>query len=76
MSLKIHFLHDHLDEFPPNCGNYSDEQGEKFHQEIKTLETRYKSKNMCHLLGKYCWYICRTDEPEVKKKVAKLAFTS
>lgn len=26
MSLKIHFLADHLEDFPPNCGDYSDEQ--------------------------------------------------
>ena len=27
MSIKIHFLHSHLDRFPGNCGAYSDEQG-------------------------------------------------
>lgn len=30
MSLKIHYLADHLDKFPPNCADYSDEQGERF----------------------------------------------
>ena len=40
MSLKIHFLNDHLDDFPSNCGVYNDEEGERFHQEIKTLESR------------------------------------
>ena len=28
MSLKIHFLHSHLDFFPFNCGAVSDEHGE------------------------------------------------
>ena len=34
MSLKIHLLHSHLDFFPDNCGMFSDEHGERFHQEI------------------------------------------
>jgi hypothetical protein len=32
MSFKMHFLHSHLDFFPPNCGAVSDEHGERFHQ--------------------------------------------
>ena len=32
MSLKIHFLHSHLDFFPENLGDVSDEHGERFHQ--------------------------------------------
>jgi hypothetical protein len=31
MSLKMHFLHSHLDFFPENLGNTSDEQDERFH---------------------------------------------
>ena len=27
MSIKVHYLHSHLDNFPNNCGDYSDEQG-------------------------------------------------
>ena len=34
MSLKIHFLHSHLNFFPPNLGAVSDEHGERFHQDI------------------------------------------
>ena len=33
MSIKIHFLQSHLDYFPENCRNYSEEQSERFHQE-------------------------------------------
>ncbi len=32
MSLKIHFLHSHLDFFPKNLGAVSNERGERFHQ--------------------------------------------
>ena len=41
MSVKIHFLHTHLDYFPENLGAMSEEQGERFHQDIKTMEKRY-----------------------------------
>ena len=32
MSVKVHFLHSHIDYFPENLGHYSEEQGERFHQ--------------------------------------------
>ncbi|UYV68846.1 hypothetical protein LAZ67_6001252 [Cordylochernes scorpioides] len=41
MSLKIHFLHSHLDFFPDNLGAVSDEHGERFHQDI-SMEKRYQ----------------------------------
>jgi len=44
MSLKKHMLHSHLDFFPDNCGMVSDEHGERFHQEISKMKTRYKGK--------------------------------
>ena len=33
MSLKTHFLSSHLDFFPANGGDYSEEQGERFDQD-------------------------------------------
>ncbi|UYV83317.1 hypothetical protein LAZ67_23000493 [Cordylochernes scorpioides] len=42
MSLKIHFLHSHLDLFPDNLGAVSDEHGERFHQDISSMEKRYQ----------------------------------
>ncbi|UYV73134.1 hypothetical protein LAZ67_10001919 [Cordylochernes scorpioides] len=43
MSLKIHFLHSHLDFFPDNLGAVSDEHGERFHQAISSMEKRYQA---------------------------------
>ncbi|GBN45666.1 hypothetical protein AVEN_147910-1 [Araneus ventricosus] len=40
MSLKIHFLDAHLNFFPDNCGQVSDENGERFHQDIANMEKR------------------------------------
>ncbi|UYV66326.1 hypothetical protein LAZ67_4001332 [Cordylochernes scorpioides] len=42
MFLKIHFLHSHLDFFPDNLGAVSDEHGERFHQDISSMEKRYQ----------------------------------
>ena len=55
MSLKIHFLHSNLDFFPQNCGAASDEHGERFHQDISSMEKRYQGKWNCATLADYCW---------------------
>ena len=43
MILKIHFLESHLDFFPENLGEVSDEHGERFHQDILAMEKQYQS---------------------------------
>ena len=42
MSVKMHFLRSHLDYFPHNWGDFSEEQGERFHQDISDMEKRYQ----------------------------------
>ena len=37
MSVKIHFLESHLDFFPENLCEVSDEHGERFHQDIMAM---------------------------------------
>ena len=46
MSLKIHFLDSHLDLFPDNLGAISDEDGERFHQDISALEKRSRDRGV------------------------------
>ena len=41
MSLKLHYLHSHLDFFRPNLADVSEEHGERFHQDIQVMEKRY-----------------------------------
>ena len=41
MSLKIHFLHTHVDFFPANLGTTSDEQDERFHLDIQSINHIY-----------------------------------
>ena len=47
MSIKVHFLHKHLDRFPANCGDVSDEQGEHWsikHENPKANHSRQSRK--------------------------------
>lgn len=69
MSLKIHFLHSHLDFFPENLGDVSDEHGERFHQELKAMERRYQGIYDTAMMGDYIWTLIReTDCSEYKKQ--------
>ena len=67
MSIKIHFLFSHLEQFPDNLGDYSDEQGERFHQDLKMMEERYKGRWDINMMADFCWSIKR-DEPFKKHK--------
>ena len=57
MSIIVHFLFSHLDKFPDNLGDHSDEQGERFHQDLKVMEDRYKGRWDISMLADYCWSI-------------------
>ena len=38
MSVKLHFLYSNLDFFQENLGDFSEEHGERFHQDIESME--------------------------------------
>ena len=44
MNRKLHFLHSHLDYLPQNVGDYSEEEGERFYQDISEMESRYQGR--------------------------------
>ncbi|GBP46405.1 hypothetical protein EVAR_36387_1 [Eumeta japonica] len=75
MSIKLHYLRNHLDKFPDNLGNYSEEQGERFHQDLKVMEERYQGRWDCHMMADYCWSLKR-DCPlkNYKRKAHKRRF--
>ena len=52
MSFKPHYIFTHLDYFPENLG---DEQGERFHQDIRTKEERYQGRWDSHMMADFCW---------------------
>ena len=68
MSLKMHFLHSHLNFFPVNLGAVSDEQGERFHQDIQAMEARYQGFWNEGMMGDYCWMLYRDDPSHVYKR--------
>lgn len=72
MSLKIHFLHSHLDFFPENLGGMSDEHGERFHQDLKSFEQNYQGFWDQNMLGDYCWSVVRDTDENIYKKRAKI----
>jgi hypothetical protein len=53
MSVKIHYR------FPENLGDLSEEQGERFHQDIKRMEARYQGRWDAHMMADYCWNLMR-----------------
>lgn len=75
MSLKLHFLNSHLSYFPENLGAVSEEQGERFHQDIKEMERRYQGRWDVNMMGDYCWMLHR-ELPDIphKRKSSKRSF--
>lgn len=75
MSLKIHFLDAHLDFFPENLGAVSDEHGERFHQDVATMEKRYQGKWSPTFLADYCWTLLRdAKESKYRRKTSATTF--
>jgi hypothetical protein len=61
MSLQLHFLASHLDYFPPNLGAISEEQGERFHQDLKDVERCYQGRWDVNIMANYCRSIASDD---------------
>ena len=77
MSLKVHFLYAHLDYFPQNLGDMSEEHGERFHQVIKSMETRYQGRWDVSMMVDCCWCLKRGFvSNEVARKAKRRKFKS
>ena len=59
MSINVHFLKSHLNEFLANIGDVNYEHGERFHQDIKVMEERYQGRWNTYMMADYCWSIRR-----------------
>ncbi|KAJ8722816.1 hypothetical protein PYW07_003996 [Mythimna separata] len=68
VNMSMHFLHSHLDRFPQNLGDYSEEQGERFHQDIRIMEERYQGRWDSHMMADYCWTLKRDCPDKVNKR--------
>ena len=71
MSLKIQFLHSHFDFFPENLSSVSNEQGERFYQDILRMEQLYKGKWDVSMMSDYCLFPIREYLTTHKKKSLK-----
>ena len=77
ISIKLHFLKSHLDYFPENLAHVSEEQGERFHQDIRVMEERYQGRWDCHMMADYCWNPKRESSTAIhKRKLLKRKFSS
>jgi hypothetical protein len=75
MSLKVNFLNSHLGYFPENLVAVIEKQGERFHQDIKEMETRYQGRWNVNVMGDYCWLLRRDDtQATYKGKSTKRSF--
>ena len=75
MSVKLHFLHSHLDLFTDNLGDVNKEEAERFHQNIKDIKMRYQGRWDVSMLADYCWLLTRDGVPaQHNRKRVKCAF--
>ncbi len=68
MSLKIHYLHSHLDFFLKNVVAVSDEQGERFHQDIQAIENHYQGFWNESMMADYCLMLYRDNSEQMYKR--------
>ena len=65
MQIKLHFLCSHLDYFPKNCRDFCEEQGERFHQDIRIKEESYYGRWDVNLRADHClclkWDVVATE---------------
>ena len=46
IGLELHFTDSYVEHFPESFEDYSEEQGERFHQDIKVMKQRYQGDGM------------------------------
>ena len=44
MSIKVYLIFSQLEKFPENIGSVNDEQGERFHQDMRDMEKKYQGR--------------------------------
>ncbi|XP_019697397.1 uncharacterized protein LOC109503938 [Harpegnathos saltator] len=68
MNLKLQFLDFHLDSFTENLGDCSEEQGERFHQDMKEIERRYQGRWDINIMADFCWMLKRKTRTKGQKR--------
>ena len=76
MSVKVHFMYSQLDYFPENLGAMSEEQGKRFHQDLKTMEKRYQGRWNENMMTDYCWGLKMDETGSHSRRAIKRKFLS
>ena len=71
MSLKLHFMDSNVEYFFENLGDYSQEQGERFHQDIKVMQQWYEGRWDENMMVNHCWMLKR-DAPQKESMKRKM----
>ena len=71
MSIKMHFLFLHIEQFPDNLGAIIDKQGERFHQDMRQIEKRYQGRWDAFMMADYCWSLKRDNPAAPHKRDSK-----
>jgi len=68
-------LNSRLSHFPENLDAASEEEGKRFHQDIKEMDQRYQSGWKVKMIVDYCWILHR-EEPQAghRRKSFKRSF--
>lgn len=54
ISVKVNFLHSHLDDYFSENHIAISDQGKRFHCNIETMETRYQGRRNANMISNYC----------------------
>ena len=71
----VHFLQAYFDYFLQNLGDMSEECNERFHQDIKSMETRYQGRWNVSMMADYSRCLkfdCKSIKIERKAKRRKI----
>ena len=74
ISIKIYLLNSHLDRLSKNCSDVSNEQGERFYQDIKIIEERYLGGWDTKIMTDYCWSLKRGEDRYHSRQSRKRKF--
>ena len=55
----MHYLFSQMDRFPEYLYSMSDKPWERFHQDLKEMETRYQGRWDADMMADYCWNLKR-----------------
>lgn len=75
MTIKLHFLHSHIDFFPDKVGDFSEEHGERCHQDMKDIEKRYQGTWGVNMMADYCWCLKRDLKKGHKRRSLRRSIT-